>query len=107
MTRSTELESESMSTIHYKTQNVEKESLLSQNWTASEEEDMNALSNIEEENMNALLFKSWNDQDQHQHWIECLNKHLWSRWSCCVYQVHMSTAWHWNQDSQWHDSNVE
>ncbi len=56
MTRSTELESESMSTIHYKTQNVEKESLLSQNWTASEEEDMNALSNIEEENMNALLF---------------------------------------------------
>ncbi len=54
MTRSTELESESMSTTHYENQNAERESLLSQNQTASEEEDMNASLNIEEEN--ALLF---------------------------------------------------
>ncbi len=56
MTRSTELESESMSTTHYETWDAERESLLSQNWTASEEEDTNASSNIKEENMNALLF---------------------------------------------------
>ncbi len=56
MTRSTELESESVSTTHYETWNAEKKSLLSQNWTASEEEDMNASLNIKEENMNALLF---------------------------------------------------
>ncbi len=56
MTRSIELESESMSTTRYETWNAEKESLLSQNWTASEEEDMNASLNIKEENMNALLF---------------------------------------------------
>ncbi len=56
MTRSTELESESVCTTHYKTRNAERESLLSQNWTASEEEDTNASSNIEEENTNALLF---------------------------------------------------
>ncbi len=52
MTRS----SESVSIAHYKLQNARKESLLSQNWTASEEEDMNALLNTEEKNTNALLF---------------------------------------------------
>ncbi len=56
MTRSTELESESMSTTRYETWNAERESLLSQNQTASEEEDMNASLNIKEENMNVLLF---------------------------------------------------
>ncbi len=56
MTRSTELESESVSMTRYETRNAERESLLSQNWTASEEEDMNASSNIEEENTNALFF---------------------------------------------------
>ncbi len=56
MTRSTELESESVSIACYKLWNAERESLLSQNWTASEEEDMNASLNIEEENMNALRF---------------------------------------------------
>ncbi len=54
MTRSTE--SESVSIAHYDFQNVRRESLLSQNWTASEEEDMNASSDTEEENMNMLLF---------------------------------------------------
>ncbi len=54
MTRSTE--SESVSIAHYDFWNVRRESLLSQNWTASEEEDMNASSDTEEENMNALLF---------------------------------------------------
>ncbi len=56
MTRSTELESESVSTTRYETRNAERESLLSQNQTASEEEDTNASLNIKEENMNALLF---------------------------------------------------
>ncbi len=56
MTRSTELESELVSTTCYETRNAERESLLSQNRTASEEEDMNASLNIEEENTNALLF---------------------------------------------------
>ncbi len=56
MIRSTELESESVSTTCYETWNAERESLLSQNWTASEEEDMNVSLNIKEENMNALLF---------------------------------------------------
>ncbi len=50
---------------------------------------------------------SWNDQDQHQHWTECSNKHSWSRRSRCVYQVHMLTAWHQNWDLQWHDSDVK
>ncbi len=55
MTRSTE--SESVSIAHYDFQNVRRESLLSQNRAALEEEkDMNAMSNIKEENMNALLF---------------------------------------------------
>ncbi len=54
MTRSTE--SESVSIAHYELQNARRESLLSQNWTASEEEDMNVSSNTEEENMNVLLF---------------------------------------------------
>ncbi len=54
MIRSTE--SESVSIAHYNFQNVRKESLLSQNWTASEEEDMNASSDTEEENINALFF---------------------------------------------------
>ena len=54
-----------------------------------------------------IVFQSWNDQDQHQHWTECLNKHSWSRWSHYVYQVHMLTAWHQNWDSQWHDSDVK
>ena len=48
--------SESASIAHYELQNARRESLLSQNWTASEEEDTNALSNTEEENMNALFF---------------------------------------------------
>ncbi len=56
MIKSTELKSESMSMIHYELWNAERKSLLSQNWTASEEEDMNASSNIKEKNMNALLF---------------------------------------------------
>ena len=56
MTRSTELESESVSMTCYETRDAERESLLSQNWTASEEEDTNVSLNIEEENMNALLF---------------------------------------------------
>jgi len=56
MTRNTELESESVSIAHYELWNAERESLLSQNQTASEEENMNASLNIEEENMNALLF---------------------------------------------------
>ncbi len=56
MTRSTELESELVSTTRYETWNAERESLLSQNWTASEEEDTKASLNIKEENTNALLF---------------------------------------------------
>ncbi len=56
MTRSTELESESVNTARYELQNARRESLLSQNQTASEEEDTNASLNTEEENMNALLF---------------------------------------------------
>ncbi len=56
MIKSTELESESVSTTHYELQNAERESLLSQNWTASEEENTNASLNIKKENMNALLF---------------------------------------------------
>ncbi len=54
MTRSTE--SESVSIAHYDFQNVKRESLLSQNWTASEEEGTNASSNTEEKNMNMLFF---------------------------------------------------
>ncbi len=56
MIKSTELKPESVSMTCYELQNVKRELLLSKNWTASEEEDMNASSNIEEENMNALLF---------------------------------------------------
>ncbi len=47
---------ESVSIARYELRNARKESLLSQNWTASEEEDTNASSNTEEENTNALLF---------------------------------------------------
>ncbi len=54
MTRSTE--SKSVSIARYELQNARKESLLSQNRTASEEEDTNASLNTEEKNMNALLF---------------------------------------------------
>ena len=55
MTRSTE--SESVSIARYDFQNVRRESLLSQNRAASEEEkNMNAMLNTEEENTNALLF---------------------------------------------------
>ncbi len=54
MTRSTE--SESVSIARYDFQNVKRESLLSQNQTASEEEDTNASSNTEEENTNMLFF---------------------------------------------------
>ncbi len=54
MIRSTK--SESVSIAHYELQNARRESLLSQNWTASEEENMNASLNTEEKNMNALLF---------------------------------------------------
>jgi len=48
--------SKSASIARYDLQNARKESLLSQNWTASEEEDTNASSDTEEKNMNALLF---------------------------------------------------
>ncbi len=54
MIRSTELESVSIAC--YELQNAEKESLLSQNWTALEKEDMNASLNTKEKNMNILLF---------------------------------------------------
>ncbi len=54
MTRSTE--SESVSIARYELWNARRESLLSQNWTASEEEGTNASLNTEEENMNTLLF---------------------------------------------------
>jgi hypothetical protein len=54
MTRSTELES--VSITRYELQNARRESLLSQNRTASEEKDTNVSLNTEEENMNALLF---------------------------------------------------
>jgi len=54
MTRSTE--SESMSIAHYKLQNARRESLLSHNQVASEEEDTNAMLNIEKKNTNTLLF---------------------------------------------------
>jgi len=52
MTRS----SESASIARYDLQNARRESLLSQNQTASEEEGMNASSDTEEENTNVLLF---------------------------------------------------
>ena len=45
-----------MSIAHYELWNARRKSLLSQNWTASEEEDTNASSDTEEENTNALLF---------------------------------------------------
>ncbi len=54
MTRSTE--SESVSIARYDFWNVRRESLLSQNRTASEEEDTNASSDTEEENTNVLFF---------------------------------------------------
>ncbi len=54
MIRSTE--SESVSIAHYELWNARKESLLSHNWVASEEENMNAMLNIEEENINTLFF---------------------------------------------------
>ncbi len=43
MTRSTELESESVSIAHYELRNARRESLLSQNWIASEEKNTNVL----------------------------------------------------------------
>ncbi len=52
MTRS----SESASIARYELRNARRESLLPQNWTASEEEDTNASLNTEEENTNVLLF---------------------------------------------------
>ena len=54
MTRSTE--SESVSIARYKLQNARRESLLSQNQTALDEEDINASLNTEKKNMNTLLF---------------------------------------------------
>jgi len=48
--------SESVSIARYELRNARRESLLSQNRTASEEEDTNALSNTEEKNTNTLLF---------------------------------------------------
>jgi len=54
MTRGTE--SESVSIARYKLRNARRESLLSQNRTASEKEDTNASLNTEEKNTNALLF---------------------------------------------------
>ncbi len=56
MIKSIELESELVSTTCYELWNAERESLLLQNWTASKEEDMNALLNIKEKNTNVLLF---------------------------------------------------
>ncbi len=56
MIKSTELESELMSIARYEPRNARRESLLSQNQTASEEEDTNVSLNTKEENMNALLF---------------------------------------------------
>ena len=56
MIKSTELESESMSIAHYELQDAERKSLLSQNQTALEEENMNASLNTEEKNMNTLFF---------------------------------------------------
>jgi len=47
--------SASASITHYKLQNAKRESLLTQNQTASEE-DMNASSDTEQENMNTLFF---------------------------------------------------
>jgi hypothetical protein len=47
--------SASMSIAHYEFQNARRESLLTQNWTTSEE-DMNASSDTEQENMNVLFF---------------------------------------------------
>jgi len=52
MTRS----SESASIARYELQNARRESLLSQNRTISEEEDMNASLNTKEKNTNALFF---------------------------------------------------
>jgi len=54
MTRSTK--SELVSIARYELRNARRESLLSQNRTASEEEGMNASLDIEEKNTNALLF---------------------------------------------------
>ncbi len=54
MTRSTELESVSIAC--YELWNTKRKSLLSQNWTASEEENMNASLNTEEKNTNVLFF---------------------------------------------------
>ncbi len=54
MIRSTE--SESVSIARYELWNARRESLLSQNQTASKEKDANASLNTEEKNMNALLF---------------------------------------------------
>jgi len=54
MIRSTE--SKSVSIARYNFQNVRRESLLSQNRAASEEEHTNVLLNTEEKNTNALLF---------------------------------------------------
>ena len=45
-----------MSIARYELRNARRESLLSQNWTASEEKDTNASLNTEEENTNALFF---------------------------------------------------
>jgi len=52
MTRS----SESASIACYELQNARRESLLSQNWIASEEENTNASLNIEKKNINILFF---------------------------------------------------
>ncbi len=52
MTRS----SESASIACYELQNARRESLLLQNWIASEEENTNASLNIEKKNMNILFF---------------------------------------------------
>ncbi len=52
MTRS----SESASIACYELQNARRESLLSQNWIASEEENTNASLNIKKKNMNILFF---------------------------------------------------
>ncbi len=45
-----------MSIAHYELQNARRESLLSHNQVASEEEDTNAMLNIEKKNTNTLLF---------------------------------------------------
>jgi len=56
LTWSARSQQESVSIARYDFQNVKRESLLSQNWAASEEKNTNVSSNTEEKNTNALFF---------------------------------------------------